>query len=136
MNSGWFMTILQTTSRSGGWGIPTNESFRSPPFGFPDSQNALEDAFGLTAALVSARIFRNSSLMETNGTATVTFMRVGSGNYFALVYAVPPIFCALVLVWFLIGGKVGSSQYESSKLEDLIRLGEDRATIWGLWRTI
>jgi len=123
-HSGWFETINALTSRSGGYGRKAEDSLRSPPWAFSDSSNALEDIFGLTAALVSSRIYKNSTVILTNGTAVVGFTRIGPGRYFALVYALPPLISSLILLSLLFRIQKFSQGYESSSLQDLFDLGK------------
>lgn len=63
-NSGWFETINALTSKTGGYGRAAQDSLRSPPWAFADSSNALEHILGLTAALVSSRIYKNSTMPD------------------------------------------------------------------------
>lgn len=123
-NSGWFETINSLTTRSGGYGLSAENSRRSPPWAFNDSSNALEDILGLTAALVSSRICKNSTKVLTSGAATVRFTRIGPGKYFALVFAIPPLLSGLVLLSLLFRIQRYSQGYESSSLLDLVNLGK------------
>jgi len=122
-NSGWFETINALTTRSGGYGLSAENSPRSPPWAFNDSSNALEDILGLTAAMVTSRIYRNSSLVDANGIAVLRYTRIGPGKLFALVYAVPPLLSGFVLVYLLIKEK-GRHDYTTSRLLDIINLGK------------
>jgi hypothetical protein len=112
---GWFDTINQLTSGSG--------PLRSPPWAFNNSENALEDILGLTAALVGSRI--NSSAIILDGTTSILATRIGSGNVFALVFAIPPMGAALILLYLLITGpQTDPGSFKSSRLGDLIQLGK------------
>lgn len=128
-NSGWFETINALTSKTGGYGRAAQDSLRSPPWAFADSSNALEDILGLTAALVSSRIYKNSTMIPTSGTADVRFTRIGPGKYFGLVYALPPLISSLILTSLLYRMKKHSQGYESSSLQDLIDLGKDSVSL-------
>jgi len=115
---GWFDTINQLTSGSG--------PLRSPPWAFNNSENALEDILGLTAALVGSRI--NSSAVILDGTTSILATRIGSGNIFALVFAIPPIGAALILLYLLITRpQTDPGGFKSSSIADLIQLGKDFA---------
>ncbi|KAN0095821.1 hypothetical protein V8E51_016532 [Hyaloscypha variabilis] len=97
--------------------------FRGPPYAFNDSPNALSDVLGLTAALVSSRL--NSTLqLPVNGTAYVMAARVGSGNKFALVFALPSLVCCCILAYLLSTSRMlRSIHHTSSSLVDILKLG-------------
>jgi hypothetical protein len=121
--SGWFETINTLVTRSGGYGLKAEDSKRSPPWAFNDSSNALEDIFGLTAALATSRIYKNSTTLLADGTATYRFTRIGSGSLFGLAFAVPPFLCGLVLLFLLWQMQKYSHGYDSSNPLDLVDLG-------------
>lgn len=112
-NSGFFDSINQLTTNFGNFSTP-----RTPPFGFSRSRNALEDVLGLTTALVTSRL--NSTLVKAPATAVVVISRVGAGGAVGLVYILPPLFSALVLIVLLVVHGRGDVGVSSIKLEDLM----------------
>jgi len=122
-SSGWFETINRLTTRSGGYGLSAAYSKRSPPWAFADSSNALEDILGLTSALVSSRIIKNSTAVQADGVATVEFTRVGSGSKAALLFAGPPFLSAVALVVLLARVKRRGPGYESTNPGEMVDLG-------------
>lgn len=124
---GWFNSINQVTTVGGnGFGLPLSESVRSPPWAFPNSQNALDDVLGLVAALVSSRIPLNATLTETTGSALVEFTRIGTGKPFSTFFAIPSVFSFLLICYFMIAPRSEIPHYSSSKLTDLVQFGVDR----------
>ncbi|KAH7126448.1 hypothetical protein B0J13DRAFT_646500 [Dactylonectria estremocensis] len=123
-NSGWFETINKLTTRSGGYGLSAQDSKRSPPWAFNDSSNALEDIFGLTAALVSSRIVKNSRTILTEGNVTVSFTRIGPGRPFAVAFAIPPFLAGLLILVLLFLIQPFNSGFDSSSLLDLVNVGK------------
>jgi hypothetical protein len=119
---GWFDTICQLTL--------CDTTSRTPPWAFSNSVNGLEDALGLTAALVASRnaIYVskiNSSTIDVNGTVVVIASRVGGGRTVALVFAIPPTVAAAILLYLMITTSLSETvQYSASKLGDLIAFGE------------
>jgi len=117
---GWFDTICQLTL--------CDTTGRKPPWAFRNSVNALEDAIGLTAALVASRNAIvgskiNSSTIDVNGTVVVIASRVGGGV--ALVFAIPPAAAAIILLFLMITTPFSEAvRYSTSKLGDLIAFGE------------
>jgi hypothetical protein len=112
---GWFDTINYLASGSG--------PAREPPWAFNNSANALEDVLGLTAALVGSRI--NSSAVILDGTTSIVATRIGSGKFFALVFTIPPLAAALILLYLLITNRwTKPAVLKSSNLVDLIELGK------------
>jgi hypothetical protein len=73
---------------------------RKPQWAFNNSVNALEDALGLTAAQVAARIESNTTFV--NGTAIFTSTRMGSGKLYAIAFIIPPLFSVLILSHLLL----------------------------------
>ncbi|KAK3320391.1 hypothetical protein B0T19DRAFT_429538 [Cercophora scortea] len=122
-SSGWFEMINRLTTRSGGYGLSAGDSKRAPPWAFADSSNALEDVLGLAAALVSSRIIKNSTAVQTVGVATVDFTRLGTGNRAALLFAIPPLVSGLVLLFLAGRIRKQTSGYESCNPLDLVDLG-------------
>jgi len=123
---GWFDTICQLTL-----GDTTG---RKPPWAFSNSVNALEDALGLTSALVASRTALvgskiNSSTIDVNGTVLVIASRIGGGRTFALAFAIPPAAAAAVLLYLMTTTPLSEAvRYSTSKLGDLIAFGESLRT--------
>jgi hypothetical protein len=77
---------------------------RQPPFAFADSPNALSDVLGLSAALVLSRVTMTgySNVVACEGSMEVAVSRVGTGNAWALVFALPPLAVAASLLWLMV----------------------------------
>ncbi|KAK5189080.1 hypothetical protein LTR96_011239 [Exophiala xenobiotica] len=83
-NGGWFETINELANAPNpdnatnlAW-VPRNTS----NLAFPDSQNALEDVYGLIAGLIMSRIGSGGSSIQSNANITAQFYRVGGGHRF------------------------------------------------------
>lgn len=113
---GWFETTWHAINPA------TAKNGRGPPFAFEQSINALEDVFGLISALVTARI-ASPTLKKINGTATVAVLRIGTGEPFALLYLLPPVFAAIVLLFLIWGSFPWCTEDTSSHLTKLIEFG-------------
>ncbi|KAM5348923.1 hypothetical protein ACJ41O_008746 [Fusarium nematophilum] len=123
--AGWAQSLINVISRYGDYGHAVNDSIRFPPFAFPDSTNALEDVLGLVGALAGSRAVLNMSLVHTSGSAEVTFLRIGPGQLFALVYALVPLILGLALIWLtMIYNERYDPEWKSSRLMDLVSLGQ------------
>ena len=113
---GWFDSIAQFAT--GQLGPPSRE----PPWAFSNSKNALEDVFGLTAALVSSRM--NSTTVKLPAQVTITNTRIGTGHPVAILYAIPPLVAAVILLYQIVHGfELQKQRYTTISLEDLIFLG-------------
>jgi len=100
------------------------ETSRSPPWAFGNSNNALEDVLGLTAALVVSRI--NSSTVAVDGEAVVLATRVGSGKAFGVAFALPPLVTVGVLAMLLMKRRTSeSTRFSSDSLVDILRAGRE-----------
>jgi hypothetical protein len=113
---GWFDSIAQfATSQSG-------PLLREPPWAFSNSKNALEDVFGLTAALVSSRM--NSTVVKIPAQVTITNTRIGTGHPVAILYAIPPLVVAVILLYQIVHSfGLPKQRYTTISLEDLTFLG-------------
>jgi len=109
---GWFETTWHAVGQS-----------RGPPYAFEQSTNALEDVFGLTSALVTARV-TSPVRQKINGTTTVTAMRIGTGEYAALLYALPPFIGAIILVYLIGSSFPWRTNDTSSQLTKLVEFCE------------
>ncbi|ORX95136.1 hypothetical protein BCR34DRAFT_200438 [Clohesyomyces aquaticus] len=123
--NGWFQSIVNFASSTGDYGKAANESIRKPPFAFKDSTNALEDVLGLAGALAASRAVLNMSLVESQGSVEVAFMRVGSGKLFAVIYSIVPLIVGLIMASMLMQTSRNGYGYQSSSLRDLVRLGKE-----------
>jgi hypothetical protein len=121
--AGWAQSLVNVISKYGDYGHPVNECGRTPPWAFADSSNALEDVLGLIGGLAASRSVLNMSLTSTTGSAQVNYMRVGSGQTFAVVYAIVPLFLGWIMLALLIKRTSMDSEWHSSKLSDLVSLG-------------
>ncbi|KAK4456336.1 hypothetical protein QBC42DRAFT_191312 [Cladorrhinum samala] len=121
--AGWAQSLVNVISKYGDYGHPVNESGRTPPWAFVDSSNALEDVLGLIGALAASRSVLNMSLIPTSGSAQVSYMRVGSGQTFAVVYAIVPLFLGWIMLALVMKRKSTDPEWHSSKLMDLVSLG-------------
>jgi len=114
----------------------TSTTPRQAPWAFSNSRNALEDVFGLTAALVASRI--NSTSMVLPAQATIFYTRIGSGSIFSLLYTLPPLFATLTLLTQIIMSR-GSRVHEWStiQLENMMGSNQnaavERTTITSLY---
>ncbi|KAL8341676.1 hypothetical protein RB598_003556 [Gaeumannomyces tritici] len=111
--SGFFDAINQFTTDT----RRTDQRSRGPPFAFSNSRNALEDVLGLTTALVTTRF--NGTPIEVPATATVAVSRVGSGEAFGLVYLVPHLFAAAVLIALMATNMRGNTKVTAAQLKNL-----------------
>lgn len=123
--AGWFQSLLNVVSSTGDYGHAPNESIRQPPFAFPDSTNALEDALGLVGALSVSRAVTNMSLVRTSGSAEVFFMRIGPGKLFALAFAMLPLLVGIIITSMLFTATRDVGGLKSTSLRDLVKLGEN-----------
>jgi hypothetical protein len=113
---GWFDSIAQFAT--GQSGPPSRE----PPWAFSNSKNALEDVFGLTAALVSSRM--NSTVVKLPAQITITNTRIGTGHPVAILYAIPPLVAAVILLYQIVHSfGLQKQRYTTISLEDLTFLG-------------
>jgi len=102
-----WQTLLQQAGADGWWDLvweATNRAHkpRSPPYGFTQSTNALENVLGLVAAMVTARM--NSTVSHTvNSTAVVQATRIGNGQYSSIGFGIPPLLVAIILLGLLCG---------------------------------
>lgn len=113
---GWFDSIDQfATGKSG-------SPSREPPWAFSNSKNALEDVFGLTAALVSSRM--NSTVVKVPAQVTITNTQIGTGRPVAILYAIPPLVVAVILLYQIVHSfGLQKQRYTTISLEDLTSLG-------------
>jgi hypothetical protein len=116
-NDGWFDLVWESAGGHPG---------RSPPWAFADSQNALEDVFGLVGALVGSR-FQGSQSYNVTTTVKVSATRVGSRNLFALFYMAPPAFAAMLLAALYLRALPADAQFESTDLVKLKEYFENKA---------
>ena len=97
---GWWPTLFSITQQHNG----TSTSI-SDIFVFNDSRNALEDALGLTSAAVLSNFWASPygsegrNLNFTSGSTMTTGVRVGPGETWALIYAIPEIWAIGILIW-------------------------------------
>ncbi|KAI0454336.1 hypothetical protein F5B21DRAFT_504438 [Xylaria acuta] len=91
-------------------------SFRKPPYAFPDSTNALEDALGLISGLAVSQIPLSEGgvtadevsqgQLDSNSTAVIEIVRLGTGSREALWLLIPPVGSLVVLcILFIMGIK-------------------------------
>jgi hypothetical protein len=113
---GWFDSIDQfATGKSG-------SPSREPPWAFSNSKNALEDVFGLTAALVSSRM--NSTVVKLPAQVIITNTQIGTGHPVAILYAIPPLVVAVILLYQIVHSfGLQKQRYTTISLEDLTSLG-------------
>lgn len=113
-SDGWFDSIGQYAI-----GFSDGER-RQPSWAFSNSQNALDDVFGLVAALVGSRMNSTSKVripIQVSGTST----RVGTGHLWALLFSLPPLFAAGVILWLLLStSKKPHMKTSTINLEDLL----------------
>ncbi|KAF2635516.1 hypothetical protein P280DRAFT_511153 [Massarina eburnea CBS 473.64] len=109
---------------------------RKAPFGFAESNNALEDVLGLTTGITMSQMSTlnsmspNSPLLDPRnfsspvvGNATFACTRVGSGNMSALLFTIPPLFAMAFAIYLLCVVPRQSTKWETSRLDDLIAIG-------------
>jgi hypothetical protein len=90
-------------------------------FAFTESQNGLEDVFGVTAAMVGA--YMNSSMINVPATTVFTTTRIGSGSNWALVFAIPPLATALILAVQIYQWHLSSNRpWHDVDMEDIVKL--------------
>jgi len=112
---GWFDSIAQ-------FAIGKLGLSREPPWAFSNSKNALEDVFGLIAALVSSRV--NSTMVKLPAQVTITNTRIGTGHPVAIPHAIPPLVAAVILLYQIVHGfGLQKLRYTTISLEDLLFLG-------------
>jgi hypothetical protein len=119
---GYFYAIAATALNVS---TPSETYTRTPPWAFNNSQNALEDVLGLTAALVGSRMYAGQVNMVTlPGFAQILIVRVGSGSKVALLYVVPP----LVVLVFLASKREAlrnqRTRWKTGHLKDLVAYGK------------
>lgn len=107
---GWFDLVWEATG--GHYG-------RKETFGFGNSVNALEDVLGLVAAMVGAR-FNGSERYSVDTVVEVEATRVGSESLLVLLWVIPPLFAAGLMVSLL--AVTENQRFRSVELEDLKRL--------------
>ncbi|KAI9787762.1 MAG: hypothetical protein M1839_000294 [Geoglossum umbratile] len=121
-SEGWSQTLV-----SGALDMDPDNGFsrrQSGTWAFGESQNALEDFLGVTAAMVASRIYsEKDALIGTSGSAYISSWRIGSGSLVALVYAVPPFVVLLTLMWRLWSLKRMEVRWKTSRLGDLVTYG-------------
>ena len=114
---GWFDLIWEATG---------DHSHRKPPWAFEDSSNALEDVFGLVAALVGSR-FNSSRSYPVNTTVTIAATRVGTSDNLALLYLIPLGFALVYLSTLMVRSYCSKeAKYNSTELADLQKYFGDR----------
>jgi hypothetical protein len=121
-SEGWSQTLVSGTLDTD----PDNDfsQRQSGTWAFSESQNALEDFLGVTAAMVVSRIYsEKDALIDTSGSAYISSWRIGSGSPVALVYAVPPFVVLLTLMWRLWSLKRMEVRWKTSRLGDLVAYG-------------
>jgi hypothetical protein len=105
---GWFQT-LNTLA---------NDQFSKPiprsTFAFANSKNGLEDVLGVVAALVGA--YMNNSAVAVPASAIVTNTRVGSGEWYAIIFILPPVGAAIILAVFAFQVVRGTVEMEVEEL--------------------
>jgi hypothetical protein len=113
---GWFDSIAQFAT------VQSGPLSREPPWAFSNSKNALEDVFGLTAALVSSRM--NSTVVKLPAQVTITNTQIGTGHPVAILYAIPPLVVAVILLYQIVHSfGLPKQRYTTISLEDLTFLG-------------
>lgn len=112
--AGWFDSINQMTIDKSG------RQSRQPPYAFATSQNALEDTFGLVAAMATSRINGTTETVPAN--AVIINTRVGSGKRVGLLYSIPPILTAIIMLGLIIHTiPAWDVNFSSVKMEDIGR---------------
>ncbi|KAJ4289707.1 hypothetical protein N0V90_011036 [Kalmusia sp. IMI 367209] len=133
-----FNQALNVTDTSDRYSTVDNwkQLIRSPPYGFNDSGNALEDVLGLTAGITMSQMSTLDSMQGSSplqdsvefrppakGKATFACTRVGSGNRTALLFTLPPLLAMLTALYLLVTVPRKSTTYKTSRLEDIIAIG-------------
>ncbi|XP_014559586.1 hypothetical protein COCVIDRAFT_13488 [Bipolaris victoriae FI3] len=121
--AGWMkdlrMVVLSSNS--------TEHNIRSKPYSFKNSQSALEDVLGLASALSLSRLTLDSRApsVEVRGSAIALYNRVGPGEYWAVIFALPPLINVVLLLflWRLSRSKTPISSITSS-LNSLEQFGK------------
>lgn len=112
-DDGFFQTIANAV---------TSSNFTGPRTGLwavPQSANALEDVLGLTTALVLSRDWYSTTGVMSSFAVEVT--RAGSGSLYGVVFMVPLLAAALVLVVLLLRTwEVDEVTLRTSSLKDLL----------------
>lgn len=111
---GWFDSLGQSAI-----GFSAGER-RTAPWAFNNSRNALDDVFGLVAALVGSRM-NSTTTMQVPVEASITSTRIGTGHLWALVFVLPPLFAATaILVLLLVNQKSKPTEFTAVNLEHLL----------------
>ncbi|KAH7401323.1 hypothetical protein BKA66DRAFT_436476 [Pyrenochaeta sp. MPI-SDFR-AT-0127] len=120
---GWFDAIY----RSSGTEDKNKEAHIRSTFAFSDSRNGLEDALGVTAAMVGS--YMNSSWEQITAEATISNTRMGSGQKWAVIFALPPLFSTaflLLLIWSARHG--GDVSQSSTQIENTMMQQQQQQT--------
>ncbi|KAF2443896.1 hypothetical protein P171DRAFT_46515 [Karstenula rhodostoma CBS 690.94] len=109
---------------------------RSPPYGFSQSTNALEDVLGLTTGITMSQMSTLDSMRSSSpladpvnfhaaapGHATFACTRVGSGQRSAVLFTLPPLLAMLTAIYLMITVPRKPTSFKTSRLEDLIGIG-------------
>jgi hypothetical protein len=109
---------------------------RSKPFGFNESENALEDVLGLVTGITMSQMSTLDSMSPGSpmsdpvqfyppviGNATFACTRVGSGLSTAFVFTIPALLAFVLCVYLLCTVERASTQWKTSRLGDLIAIG-------------
>ncbi|KAK4555625.1 hypothetical protein LTR86_007378 [Recurvomyces mirabilis] len=104
---GWWSTLWQATQNLGGtvFQLQNNSAVDLEAFlTFNQSTNSLEDALGLASAMGLGSYygsFNPGSLVSVDATTVLDGTRVGPGRRWALVFIVPELYAAVLLVVLL-----------------------------------
>jgi hypothetical protein len=121
-SDGWFDLIWEATG---------GHAHRSPPWAFQNSDNPLEDAFGLVAALVGSR-FNGTTAYSVDTTVEVAATRIGSPNFIAFLYLIPSGFAAILVAWLLLlSCGQEKAPFSSTELDDLRRFFQVGKHVYG-----
>lgn len=89
---------------------------------FSSSKNALEDSLGMLCGQVMARM--SSSPYAVPATITSTYYRVGNGQRWTTIYAIPSALCSLAMMWLLATAlKSRTGRWRSDNLLEIMVMG-------------
>ena len=98
---GWWPTLYTVGYYFGLEWVDANPA----PFIFSNSKTVLEDALGLANAIGLGMFWGGSTAgagyPNPVGTSSVTGLRVGSGQWWGIVYILPSVFALIMLIWLL-----------------------------------
>jgi hypothetical protein len=92
---GWWETIYDTADSVSG-SYTTRDDLN-----FNNSQNPLEDALGLVSGVVLGAYFGSPSALLLTGSVAIDGIRIGTGQWLALLYIIPELYATLFILYFI-----------------------------------